>query len=81
MVGVATNVCGNTLINSELLRYKKCVRFQTVNRSQRTGSDTAGRRGPRCFDGFNICIFNGPVGLIWLKRYSFCVRIGLLFAW
>ncbi len=41
MVGMVTNVCGNTLINSELLRYKKCVRFQTVNRSQRTGSDAA----------------------------------------
>ena len=41
----------------------------------------AERRGPRCFDGFNVRIFNGLVGLIWLKRYSFCVRIGLLFAW
>ena len=47
MVGVVTNVYGNTLINSELFRYKKCVRFQTVNRSQRTGSDTAERSSGR----------------------------------
>ena len=47
MVGMVTNVCGNTLINSELLRYKKCVRFQTVNRSQRTGSDAALRSSGR----------------------------------